>query len=231
MTIDTTAAEILGKLDGFPTIPGARDYAALSDLMEFDHPITVHADGRITDGPAGVYAPDLLDVIDAADFQSDTWELMSGYSGQDRYAGPIMHDSEFIGGGLARDILTTPGTYVAVASYYSPTCTICGQDVIETADALHHASDTAPDYIDREADADHTPDADEDTSEGWAVARLLTDEERAARRIRAGVQAGTLSWGDVAEQSARGWCPASPDGTDPHIVTDGATCDECGATA
>lgn len=43
------------------------------------------------------------------------WEPMRGYTGQygagsDSF---IMHESEFIGGGLARNILATPGLYVA----------------------------------------------------------------------------------------------------------------------
>ena len=46
------------------------------------------------------------------------WELMNGYSGQDRYAGPIMHNSEFIGGQMERDILETPGIYVALVCYW-----------------------------------------------------------------------------------------------------------------
>lgn len=44
------------------------------------------------------------------------WEPMRGYTGQ--YGADsesfIMHESEFIGGGLARDILATPGLYVAI---------------------------------------------------------------------------------------------------------------------
>lgn len=48
------------------------------------------------------------------------WELMNGYSGQDRYAGPIMHPSEFIGGRLERDILENDGVYVSLVNYYTP---------------------------------------------------------------------------------------------------------------
>lgn len=87
----------------------------LNDVMEFDHVIRVHADGAITD-TRGIYAPDLRDDV----LDSDHWELLDGYSGQDRYAGPIMHPSEFIGGGMERDIRETPGVYVALIAYYSP---------------------------------------------------------------------------------------------------------------
>ena len=97
---------------------------ALNDTMEFHHVVEVHADGSVTDGPSGVYAPEVSVELDADgsmislnpnDIQIDSgWELLNGYSGQDRYRGPIMHDAEFIGGGMERDILATPGLYVAV---------------------------------------------------------------------------------------------------------------------
>jgi hypothetical protein len=90
--------------------------ATLSDRMEFDHVIRVHPDGTVTD-ETGEYAPNLYDGrLDTA----RDWHLMNGYSGQDRYSGPIMHPSEFIGGGMERDILATPGLYVALVSYYTP---------------------------------------------------------------------------------------------------------------
>jgi hypothetical protein len=40
--------------------------------------------------------------------------LLDGFSGQYGYSGPIMHPSEFIGGGMERHIRETPGLYVAV---------------------------------------------------------------------------------------------------------------------
>lgn len=89
----------------------------LNDVMEFDHVIRVHPDGSVTE-PRNVYGPEAVydDEVDG----SAEWSLMDGYSGQDRYSGPIMHPSEFIGGGLARDILDTPGDYVAIVAYYTP---------------------------------------------------------------------------------------------------------------
>lgn len=45
----------------------------------------------------------------------DGWTLLSGFTGQYGYRGPVMHASETIGGGLARHILSTPGDY-AVAT-------------------------------------------------------------------------------------------------------------------
>lgn len=97
---------------------------ALNDKMEFHHVVQVHADGSVTDGPAGLYAPEVYVELDADgqmvslnpnDIQIDKgWTLLNNYSGQQGYPGPIMHDSEYIGGGMERDILAEPGIYVAV---------------------------------------------------------------------------------------------------------------------
>lgn len=91
----------------------------LSDVMEFDHVIRVTENGEVEDGPDGEYAPE-LSIEDADDTQlfqqaAETgWELMRGYTGQYSYNGPVMHASEYIGGRMAEDILSTPGLYVAV---------------------------------------------------------------------------------------------------------------------
>jgi hypothetical protein len=95
----------VGYLEGGETI------MALNDMMEFDHVIEVHADGSVTDAN-DVYAPDLFD----DELMSDDWTLLNGYSGQSGYSGPIMHNSEFIGGQLERDILAEPGYYVALVN-------------------------------------------------------------------------------------------------------------------
>jgi hypothetical protein len=84
---------------------------SLSDRMEFDHVIQVHADGSLTD--TDLYAPGLYDGV----IQSDDWALMNGYSGQYGYSGPVMHPAEYIGGGLERGILAQPGYYVALVNY------------------------------------------------------------------------------------------------------------------
>lgn len=89
----------------------------LSDAMDFEHVITVHDDGTFGDGPAGLYAPTVLDVGDGARPDDPVWELLTGYTGQHGYNGPVMHPSEYIGGRMARDILDTPGVYVAVVVY------------------------------------------------------------------------------------------------------------------
>lgn len=87
------------------------DIYALNNLMEFDHVIEVHEDGTVSER-SDIYAPECF-----GDEMILGWTLLRGYSGQWKYSGPVMHDSEFIGGGMARDILSTPGVYVAVIVY------------------------------------------------------------------------------------------------------------------
>lgn len=110
----------------------------LNSVMDFDHVIIVHGGDVVTDAE-GIYAPFLHD----GELDSDEWELLDGYSGQHGYSGPVMHNSEFIGGGMARDILATPGTYVAIIAHWT------GED------------------------------ESEDDVEGWAVARLIKDDDGA----------------------------------------------------
>lgn len=94
----------------------ARRKRTLSDRMDFDHVIEILPDGSIIDRP-DIWSPDLCDdELDARDH----WILLDGYSRQDRYSGPIMHPSEYIGGAMERDILAEPGVYVALVAYYSP---------------------------------------------------------------------------------------------------------------
>lgn len=86
---------------------------SLNDLMEFDRVVRVHVDGSVS-YPSLPHAPELTDGE-----VSPGWRLLDGYSGQYGYSGPIMHTSEFIGGGMERDILSTPGVYVALVDYPS----------------------------------------------------------------------------------------------------------------
>ncbi len=87
----------------------------LSNLMDFDTVIEVLESGRIIERP-DIYGPSLCD----DELDTDGWTLLTGFSGQDSYPGPIMHNSEYIGGGLERHIRETPGIYVALISYYTP---------------------------------------------------------------------------------------------------------------
>lgn len=101
----------------------------LNDVMEFDHVIQVHDDGTVT-VPDGIYAPELhlfldengqVDADADADLQDQAapFSLETGWTGQHGYSGPMMHQSEFIGGGMASYILETPGYWVTVYPSYS----------------------------------------------------------------------------------------------------------------
>ena len=91
--------------------------SGLNELMEFDHVVTVHDDGTVTDGPSSLYAPSLYD----DELDDRRWSFFTtGYSGQDSYSGPIMHNSEYIGGRLASDLLASPGIYAAVLAHWTP---------------------------------------------------------------------------------------------------------------
>lgn len=83
---------------------------ALNDIMDFDHVIEVTESGRIIERD-DLFAPSLYD----GELDTDGWALMDGYTGQ-QGGGPIMHNSEFIGGRMERDIRSTPGIYVALVS-------------------------------------------------------------------------------------------------------------------
>ena len=101
--------------------------STLDGLMEFGSVIRVLADGTVDGAPTGLpYVPESLYLdVDAdgnatpgadAALEADLrggWELMTGYTGQYGYRGPVMHASEFIGGGMADYILSTPGLYVS----------------------------------------------------------------------------------------------------------------------
>lgn len=100
----------------YVTEDGTR-YPSLNALMEFEHVIRVNGNGTITDSlpdTRDYRAPEVTWQNGTHVIEGDGWSLMDGYSGQDRYSGPVMHESEFIGGGMEQDIISTPGLYVAV---------------------------------------------------------------------------------------------------------------------
>jgi hypothetical protein len=92
--------------------------------MDFDHVIEVLPDGSVIDGPKDLWAPGLNEGELDRPYRNGVqvpWEFFTtGYSGQDRYSGPIMHNSEFIGGGLERDILAQPGYYASIVCSWFP---------------------------------------------------------------------------------------------------------------
>ena len=50
------------------------------------------------------------------------WELVSGFTGQHGYDGPVMHESEYMGGGIVQYTMGTPGIYAVqyVAAWADP---------------------------------------------------------------------------------------------------------------
>lgn len=94
-------------------IPATPD--TLNGLVEFDAPFMVRPDGTIDTHLPGIWAPEVYWDDDGPEISSrEPWAPVNGYSGQDRYAGPVMHASEYLGGGMARDVLAAPGIYVLV---------------------------------------------------------------------------------------------------------------------
>ena len=106
--------------------PGMVGYVCeLNKVMEFDHVVRSKGNGTVIDHVEGVWAPEVFDENieeDGTDirgrrrwkFHNDKWELMTGYTGQYSYNGPVMHPSESIGGRMAKDIKENAGLYVAV---------------------------------------------------------------------------------------------------------------------
>lgn len=88
----------------------------LNQVMEFDHVIRVNESGNVQNVPLlNPYFDLNVDTQGNDEFTLETgWTLLSGFTGQYSYNGPVMHPSEFIGGGLETHILETPGYYVSL---------------------------------------------------------------------------------------------------------------------
>lgn len=119
MTIRTYTRDIVGDAYGDRLSPGS---LALNSVMEFGTVIRIDGNTLTTD--LSVYAPEVTQECDASGshtgepkIEGEGWEFLTGFSGQYGYGGPHMHQSEYIGGGLARYILDTPGEYAAVMPY------------------------------------------------------------------------------------------------------------------
>lgn len=57
-----------------------------------------------------------------SDVEGTGWELVSGFTGQHGYDGPVMHESEYMGGGIVQYTIDTPGVYAVqyVAAWSDP---------------------------------------------------------------------------------------------------------------
>lgn len=147
----------------------------INKLMEFGHVVAVMPDGRVIDTDEGfnyldVHAPEVVIDYDGpfaeaqiskqhdADMveylREQGWEVLSGYSGQHGYSGPVMHQSEFIGGGLEGRIRKEPGYWVALT--------------VEI-----HPKEDDPEYDDGNGESE---------SVGWIVARKIGSEDEIAAR-------------------------------------------------
>lgn len=107
----------------------------LNGKVEFDSPFRIVGqlhDGRtVIENPlSDVYAPSVVlytdkdhngvgeEEIDNVEWNKPqkTWEVVNGYSGQYGYSGPTMHASEFLGGGMARDVLEDVGAVYVLSA-------------------------------------------------------------------------------------------------------------------
>lgn len=90
----------------------------LNDAVEFFCPFQINENGSFLADAPNVSCPE--SVID--DLAPQGWTFVNGFSRQDRYAGPTMHASEYLGGAMARHVVETPGVYVLVESYSTNVC-------------------------------------------------------------------------------------------------------------
>lgn len=137
----------------------ARD---VNNAVDFDSPFLVvpGANGAVTvltyphTGQDAPYPPEpRIDAsgdlrIDGTENGSsrEGWQLVDGYSGQHAYSGPVMHASEQLGGGMARDLLAgVMGTgWFVVVAVESDTCddfTLYGECGVSADADVHQCSD------------------------------------------------------------------------------------------
>ena len=151
----------------------------INELMEFDHVVAVMPDGRVIDTDEGFnyldeYAPEVIIDYDgpfkeAQISREDTaamidylgqqgWEALCGWSRQylTQKDDPIMHPSEFIGGGIEERIREEPGYWVKLAV-----------DIHPNEDDPEHESNGG---------------SGESKSVGWIVARKIGSEDEIAAR-------------------------------------------------
>src|SRR5699024_11906394 len=86
----------------------------LNAMVEWDSAFRVNPNGTGDTGVESAAANSLMTIAEntCADEFDDVPEAVTGHSGQHGYSGPIMHPSEQLGGGMASDVLDSPGTYM-----------------------------------------------------------------------------------------------------------------------
>ena len=116
----------------------------LNGAINFEQTFLVNADGTLE--LSGNWCPDdVIGTLGHADpaVSELGWEFFSrGYTGQYGYNGPEMHQSEFIGGRMAKDILATPGEYAVCAVRYEcdDDCREFWEDGEESCGDYHYES-------------------------------------------------------------------------------------------
>jgi len=99
----------------------------LNSMVEFDGPFRVREGGAVELHADGVYAPSVYHVEGAqaphdVEIDGAGWEAWSAsYTGQYGYRGAVLHSSEQLAGGIARDLLESPGVYAVCAVEVMPT--------------------------------------------------------------------------------------------------------------
>src|SRR5690625_6401687 len=98
----------------------------LDTFMEFDWTYHVDGDGHMTEA-LDVHGPDVFVQEEGGKpIVYGGWELLSGWSFQWMYPGPVMHDSEGIHPPMGEHILENPGYYVVSSDkYYGTGNTVC----------------------------------------------------------------------------------------------------------
>lgn len=142
------------------------DADTLDAAIDFDAPFNLNLRddaGRVTLSRAdGVYAPSVeLDpkhglLVDDYTVDRSPWRAVSGHSGQHGYDDPIMHASEFIGGGMADYLLSTAED--------CPTYVVCEVAVTECDDECMMRDDHTPEDV-AAGTWDHEPG-------GWILLEL-----------------------------------------------------------
>lgn len=90
----------------------------LNTSVEFNSPFIVNEDGTVMmsdnsapDEVIGGYETDEGAYVHELYVDGNWVPWSHGYTGQDRYSGPILHNSEQLSGRMAEDLLSEPGEY------------------------------------------------------------------------------------------------------------------------
>ena len=89
----------------------------INTAYEFNEPFASFGH-RLGHAPvSNLWYPESVEHREDDDYSSqlDNWVPLKGFSGQYGYNGPVMHPSEYIGGGLEDYLLENAGIYVVIA--------------------------------------------------------------------------------------------------------------------